>query len=409
MNAPREPAPYGLALFLALGALAVGAVGPIYDSFMPDVVERHTGNATRTGIVMGIDNALALVLVPWCGALSDRVRGRRRRRVPFVLVGLPVAGAAMALLPVADRVGFVALVALAVVMNVALAAQRAPFAALSADLIPSRHRTMAAAAGQFLMCIGAMSMLAIAQATAVPHAHELPRFAYGISGGLLLALGALYAVRLREPEHRSGPPEASSLGALKSGAREFVRDRAVRGVALAAVLLFVAFQGFSAWFTKHAAERFAIDVADAVPGFIAWAIGSALGAIPAAWLGARVGRQRAFVLGGVLVAALLATADRMPTLRALIPLLALGGAAWSLMNVNVLPMMMELCGDARRGAFAGLLFLFFGIAGWLAPGALGAGFDALGSKRGLFLALAALMAASAVAAARIPRGRVEAT
>ena len=57
--------------------------------------------------------------------------------------------------------------------------------------------------------------------------------------------------------------------------------------------------------------------------------------------------------------------SRRIVLAAALGLLALGGAAWSLMNVNVFPMMMELCGDERRGAFAGLLFLFFGIAGWL--------------------------------------------
>src|SRR5438874_11743421 len=81
--------PWKASLLLRGGSLVIGAVSPLYDSYVPPLLQRHLSSSTWIGAAMGIDNVLALCLVPIVGALSDGARTRLGRRVPFVLAALP--------------------------------------------------------------------------------------------------------------------------------------------------------------------------------------------------------------------------------------------------------------------------------------------------------------------------------
>ena len=42
----------------------VGAVAPLYDTYVPPQLQRHLGGSALVGAAMGLDNVLALLLVP---------------------------------------------------------------------------------------------------------------------------------------------------------------------------------------------------------------------------------------------------------------------------------------------------------------------------------------------------------
>ena len=72
----------GLAFFL------ISAFWQAYDAIIPLILTNHFGMPqTLSGIVMSVDNILAVFMLPLFGALSDKVCSRLGKRTPFILVG----------------------------------------------------------------------------------------------------------------------------------------------------------------------------------------------------------------------------------------------------------------------------------------------------------------------------------
>jgi len=88
----------GFAFFL------ICAFWQAYDTTIPLILTNKFGlSQTLSGIIMALDNILALFMLPLFGAISDRSRSRFGRRTPFIVAGTVVAAAAFVLLTLADN------------------------------------------------------------------------------------------------------------------------------------------------------------------------------------------------------------------------------------------------------------------------------------------------------------------
>ena len=57
-----------------------------YDATIPVILTNKFGmSQTASGIVMALDNILALFMLPLFGSISDRHKGKSGRRTPFIL------------------------------------------------------------------------------------------------------------------------------------------------------------------------------------------------------------------------------------------------------------------------------------------------------------------------------------
>ena len=89
----------GFAFFL------ICAFWQAYDNTIPLILTNKFGmRQAWSGVIMSIDNILALFMLPLFGAISDRRQSRLGRRTPFILVGTIVAAAALICLSFADNV-----------------------------------------------------------------------------------------------------------------------------------------------------------------------------------------------------------------------------------------------------------------------------------------------------------------
>ncbi len=76
----------GFAFFL------ICAFWQAYDTIVPKILTDKFGmTQTLSGIVMALDNILALVLLPLFGSLSDKCKHKSGRRTPYILVGTLIA------------------------------------------------------------------------------------------------------------------------------------------------------------------------------------------------------------------------------------------------------------------------------------------------------------------------------
>ena len=75
-----------------------------YDATIALTLTNKFGmNQTLSGVVMALDNILALFLLPLFGTLSDKHKGKRGRRTPFIMFGTIVAACALVVLSFVDN------------------------------------------------------------------------------------------------------------------------------------------------------------------------------------------------------------------------------------------------------------------------------------------------------------------
>ena len=76
----------GFAFFL------ISAFWQAYDAIIPLALTNHFGlPQSLSGVVMSVDNILAVFMLPIFGALSDKVMTKFGKRTPFIFVGTVAA------------------------------------------------------------------------------------------------------------------------------------------------------------------------------------------------------------------------------------------------------------------------------------------------------------------------------
>ena len=400
----KSQIPYRSCLLIGLGGLFAGVTGPLLSTFIPPLVRDALGDQrTAIGAIMAIDNVLLLLVIPWTGPASDRASARGRGRLPFVLAGLVMSSLGMALLPFSSGFGLPFLVGAIVVLHTGINFQRAPFQALVADLVPSRHRSLATGSITFQMCVGAIVFLMLGRALGM-------RPAFLIASGSVLVIAAAFTLGLRESKVVQSESAEVTFRSIADAAWSAVRGAVpgMRPIFVAVLLLQLTFQSFTTWYALHATERFGIRPQDVTIGFIAWAMGGVIGALPAGFIGVRIGRRNAILVGYATMAACMFALDRVTQMNMAIPLLALASASWALPTVNAYPLFIELVPRHIRGVLVALFLLCMALGGAIGDPLNGRLFDFFNSYRALFLLMASYTVLAFVAVLFVPRGVGEA-
>ena len=111
---------------------------------------------------------------------------------------------------------------------------------------------------------------------------------------------------------------------------------------------------------------------------VAFAAALIVFAIPSGLIATRIGRKPTILigLGGMAAGLIIGFFLRQPT--ALLILLAIMGAFWALVNINSLPMVYDLGGEERIGAFTGLYYFASSAAAITGPILVGGLIDLAG-------------------------------
>ena len=403
-DARTARAPYGACALIGLGGLFSGVTGPLLSTFIPPLVQGALGDRrTMIGLVMAIDNVLLLLLVPWAGPASDRASARGRGRMPLVMAGFLLSSLGMALLPFSAGFGLVVLIGAMVILYSGINIQRSPFQALVVDLVPSRFRSLATGSVTFQMCVGAIVFLMLGRMLGM-------RPAFLIAAATVLGIAAAFALGLREPRVAASEAGDVTFRSIADAVWSAIRGAVpgMRPIFVASLLLQLTFQTFTTWYALHGTERFGVRPEDVTTGFIAWAVGGVIGALPAGFIGVRIGRRNAMLLGFAIMAGALFALDRVATVNQAVPLLALASASWTFPMVNAYPLFVEPVPRDRRGVLASLFLLCNALGGAIGDPLNGRLFDLFNGYRPMFLVMATYTALAFVAVLAVPRGAGEA-
>ncbi|MHB0857689.1 MAG: MFS transporter [Anaerolineae bacterium] len=410
---------YKRTFLLGFGFFGVSVIWSVYNAFVPIFLRDYSLAWWLVGFIMTFDNIAGIVIQPYVGHLSDHTRTRLGRRMPFILVGAPVAALFFALVPTIQlsmpRNGttLALLMGALIVMNIAMAIFRTPVVALMPDITPSPQRSKAN--GIINLMGGVGTTLAFGMGLLFAMNRGLP---FWIAAAILLAAEALVLLTIREPrrftaeagEATRAPGFGESLRDLFGTVRDVVQapDKSALFISLA---IFCWFMGYNAietfWSSYGRYHLFADDVAsgfmtadEAVARSASMLIlisgAFLISAIPAGFVATRFGRKPTILAGLGLLTVLWLGIYLLPYLPFIQLTLVLSGVAWALININSLPIVADLATDEKIGSYTGLYYLFALLAASTSPIIVGwlmdlFGLDVMFLFTPAFMALAMLM------------------
>lgn len=366
--------------------LSICAFWQMYNNIVPLMLTNtFQMNETFSGAIMAADNILALFLLPVFGGLSDRCKNKLGKRKPFILCGTVAAVFLMLLLPFIDNQFFenpsttkqVLFVCVLGCLLVAMGTYRSPAVALMPDVTPKPLRSKANAIINLMGAVGGIVYLLIAsvmysskRTAGLEHVNYMPIFMV-VAGimmvSLIILMFAVNEVKLNkemlsyEEEH----PEENLIVKDEEGNEQLPAPvkKSLAFLLASIALWFIGYNGVETWFTTYANRMWGMSLGSAAMCLTVATGGAILSYIPIGQVASRIGRRKTIMSGIVLLAscffiAFIYTCFADSFHPVLYVLFLLVGLAWAAINVNSLPMVLEMCKGSEVGKFTGYYYTF---------------------------------------------------
>ncbi len=354
---------WGYTFVVGFGFFGISIIWPIFNSLIPPMLEDLGLAAGAIGFIMTWDNIINMFLQPWVGEKSDRTWTRFGRRKPWIMLGAPLAAVFFMLIPFVRENAF--LIALAILgTNLGMALFRSPTIAFLGDLFPSEQRSKANGVINFMGGLGGAVAL-FGGGALYKMGAPLP---FIVGAGVMLIAMIIVLIFVHEPKETEQAPAQESAG-LIANLKEVWNSSDRRGltILLAILFWFVGWNAMEAFFTIYARNVLGVDPGTGTQMLTAFAAMLILFAIPSGFIATKFGRKRTILvgLGGMLAGLVVGFFIR--DAKMMLALLAIMGAFWALVNINSLPIVYDVGGEERIGAYTGLYYFSSSLAAISGP------------------------------------------
>ena len=388
-------------LLVGIAFMTISSFWQLYDFAVPLMLKTDLGvSDTFTGFIMSLDNILALFMLPFFGALSDKTITKFGKRMPFIIVGTIATVVGMLALPFASSQKNLILfiVALGIVL-IFVATYRSPAVALMPDVTIKPLRSKGNAIINLMGAVGgvvALLGLSLLDPTKMGY---YPVFLL-VAGFMLIGLVVMmvtirenqWAKEMAEDTERFGIEEIEpeeGTGALPKAVK-----RSLVFILLSISLWFMGYNAVISAFSRYATLQIGLTGADASRILLFANVGAIVSFIPIGQLASKIGRKKTIIGGVILLAVVFLTAGFYQSFSPLMYVnFVLAGTAWAAINVNSLPMVLEMAKAGDVGRYTGLYYTFSMSAQIVTPILSGFLFDLIGYEvlfpyATLFVALA---------------------
>lgn len=405
---------YKQAVLISLPFFAITMFWQAYDTIMPQILAYHYGiSKTLLGALMGLDNLIALLFLPLFGALSDKINSKFGRRTPFVFWGTIGGAVSFVLLAVADNLQLAKLNAAQIPQKYAAAATGAEKEAVVQEiskLMSGNYSSLilllaALLVGVFIMSVFRAPAVALTADTFVRPQRSTANAVLTILGGVagviflvlnksmaslfggygkLMILSAaamiiaifIYVIFVKENklveqmQKKSRELGLADENTAPSGA-PLPKEKRISFIFIMAVviLMYMGYNGYSTHFSVYAIDYLKMTPSSLSGPLLVRVIAVLIFSIPAAILSTKIGRNLCARIGlAIAGCALFVTyflnASTVQYLSLIFIFFAFG---FTLVSVNVGPMMMELCSDGDVGKYAGYYYVGTAVAQIITP------------------------------------------
>lgn len=387
---------------ISLAFFTISLAWTMYNTFVPiflignDQIPGLIKSSAVLGVIMTLDNVFGLIFQPYFGNLSDKTKTRFGRRMPFIIVGIPLAALFFIMIPFYNELGslfpfdirLVLLMLSVIFMNFFMSVYRAPATALMPDATPPPLRSRA---NGIITAMGGLGTI-IAFLLGGKLFNIDPKYPFIMGGIIMVSALVMLLIGHKEPEEPYSADEEDServvTGLLwgKNGHPSAVsKTPSLLHMLLTVFFWYCGFECINAFFTLYCQEKFNILPGDATQMLAPMAVIFMICAFPAGYLGGKVGRKKSMLIGNIVVAITFFIIFLL-TERTYLPiLLGLSGMGWSLMTTNAYPAVAEMAPKGQTGLYTGYYYVFTFAASIVSPILYGITVDLFDSQSYLFV------------------------
>ena len=386
----------GFAFFL------ISAFWQAYDKTIPLILDgRFNMNQTLSGVIMALDNVLAVFLLPLFGALSDKTKSKMGKRTIFILIGTICAVFAFIFIPIIGNIWVFIVVLLLTLLS--MATFRSPAVALMPDVTCKPLRSKGNAIINLVGTAGGLIVLVLGMAIKVAEEvddkvvlfnNNLQIYYIAVCGVMLLGL-IIFLLTVKENKWAKEMEEDTKKYFPEDEEKEVCEEKVSRKLSkseLISLLLILGsvalwYMGYNAVTSKYSlyAEKVLNQSYD-LTLMIAQG-GAIISYIPVGMIATKIGRRKTILAGVVMLAtafflAIFMTDKSSPILMYI--LFAIAGIGWATINVNSFPMVVELAKEGDVGKYTGWYYTASMSAQVLTPILSGVIMDLAGNMLPLF-------------------------
>jgi maltose/moltooligosaccharide transporter len=373
---------YKKTFILGFGFMAIMLYTTLYDAFVPIFLREFINKTWIIGFLITVDHYLSIFIQPLAGRLSDKTNTRFGKRMPYILIGMPLVAILVCLIP--NYWSLASLLIIVILCNLVLSAFRSPMIALMPDITQPQLHSKANGAINFMGGIGAAIALSVgALLYAINHA-----FPFYMAAVILLISTAVLFFNIKE-KRDALEYSAPSIDGPDNVTTEKIRNlndllAAVKNMKNALILLFsifflfIAFYSVSSYFTLFAKEHLQVSEALAARKFAFLPALMLIMAVPAGLIGAKIGKKKTILIGITVMMLVFGGISITTDINVIGFLFIPAGAAWALIMINAYPFVISMTDTKNIGAYTGFYYFFSSLASLVSPPLIGLLIDKIG-------------------------------
>lgn len=350
---------YRKAFLVGLGFFSVTIILAIYNNAVPLYLRDLGLSGFAVAAVMSIDNVFAVILQPIFGIMSDKTNTRYGRRMPYLLLGIPLTAFFFLLVPFA-RTHLIFLMLVVILLNFSMSLYRTPTVALMPDMTPSPLRNRAN--GVMNLMGGAGTVLALVLSGTLFKVSEY--YPYAAASLILLICIILIYNFLKEPPVPQSEAEQKDT---QDSPRDKGQFLSLLFLLLAIFFWFAGYSAIETFFSTYGQVVLKIDKSTSAYLIATVSATFLLVSIPAGILASKLGRKKVIMMGLCLMISVLVLLIFVKSLPAMFVILGAAGVFWALVTINSYPMVVEMTSSRSIGKLTGMYYFFSMLAAIASP------------------------------------------
>lgn len=366
-----------LTLFLSLGFFINILCWTFYYSQVSITLFQYVGSYGLVGFWMAIFNIIPIVVVPIISSVSDNTRSKYGRRMPYLMVGIPLSAIFFVLIstvnPNSDPLWL--LLFYMFMFTLMMASFRSQTIALMPDFLKPIHRSKGYAVFNFMASVGSILAYTISFLI-VPFSLTLGFLTIAIIMVLCLVImqlkinendsyGYQLIIEMENDKDKKTKNEGGPFQSFIENFRYVITNKDKSAIAILMGVFFwsAGLYGLRSLFSVYATEVLKLERGPAGTMLVFLSLSFILMTIPSGIIGSRIGRKLTIKIGLVEFTSGMILCHIFQTPIIIIIGLILAGAGFSFVVIHAVVILWELIpSNKNTGSSTGLYFLaiFFG-------------------------------------------------
>ena len=376
---------YKRTILVGFAFFIITAFWGAYDAIVPKILTNlFDMEQWASGIIMSLDNILALFMLPIFGAISDRMTFKTGKRTSFIVWGTLLAAVfftVLGLMRSSDLLVYFILMLLFTLISMAI--YRSPAVALMPDVTIKPLRSKGNAIINLMGTAGGIIVLVLGIVFKTGAVGKTDFSAYTAAIGILMVAGLIiFLLFVNEPKWARDMQKESAQWGIDNDAEEEdnTNKRKLTKPELTSLILILVsvalwYIGYNSVTSKYSVYAEQVLGVDFNTTLIVAQAAAVISYIPVGIISSKIGRKKSILAGIVMLTAAFCAGIFFKEVESelqMMPIFALAGIGWATINVNSFPMAVELAKVGDVGKYTGYYYTASMAAQIVAPALSGA-------------------------------------